>query len=176
MPRKQTYQISDNDDLEYGKSRSQKKRESTALQKMGERLVALSSSELDAMPMTPSLADAVSKAKAMPPKSEALRRQMQYIGRLMREDADTEALAAALAELADKQASDTRAAHLLEARREELVAAAPEARTALCAEWGLSPDLAKQAVTLAAQAQNERDNGRPPKAYRALFRLLRDGE
>lgn len=65
-------------------SRSQRKREMTARQKLGERLVALPPDQLRAMGLPEELAEAVLAAKEMT-RHGARRRQMQRIGVLMRE-------------------------------------------------------------------------------------------
>jgi len=66
------------------KSKSQLKREMSALQAMGERLVKLTANQIGAMEMPEDLREAVLFARTLK-KHEALRRQMQYIGALMRE-------------------------------------------------------------------------------------------
>jgi ribosome-associated protein len=66
------------------KSRSRKKRESTALQLAGEKLAALAPTELAALDLPEDLAAAISDLRKMRTR-ESRRRQMQYIGRLMRE-------------------------------------------------------------------------------------------
>lgn len=65
-------------------SRSQKKRDSTALQQRGEAIAALPPAARAALPLPPELAEALSRHDAMRSR-EAKRRQRQYIGRLMRE-------------------------------------------------------------------------------------------
>jgi ribosome-associated protein len=82
------------------KSRSQKKRESTALQEQGRFLAALSPAVWETLPLSRELAAALREWRGMRTR-EAKRRHMQYIGRLMRElDEDAQsALAAALAAL-----------------------------------------------------------------------------
>ena len=64
-------------------SKSARKREYIALQKLGEELITLKLSELDGLPLDENLREAVLEAKQI--KSHgALRRQKQYIGKLMR--------------------------------------------------------------------------------------------
>ncbi|MDR1243183.1 MAG: DUF615 domain-containing protein [Deltaproteobacteria bacterium] len=71
------------------KSRSQKKRESTALQKQSEILSGLSAAQLDEFMLPAELKAAIAHLRTLA-KHEARRRQMQYLGRLMRElDAET---------------------------------------------------------------------------------------
>ncbi|MDR2892441.1 MAG: DUF615 domain-containing protein [Deltaproteobacteria bacterium] len=69
---------------ELGKSRSQKKRESSALQNLGEELAALSQSQVANFELDEDLRAAIVELHKLK-KHEATRRQMQYIGRLMRE-------------------------------------------------------------------------------------------
>ena len=65
------------------KSRTQKKKEDRALQRLGERLVALPLVRLETLELPDDLLTAIEFAKKI--KSHgARRRQMQYIGTLMR--------------------------------------------------------------------------------------------
>ena len=64
-------------------SKSARKREYIALQELGEELIELKASDLDRLPLDDNLRDAVSEAKQMKAHG-ALRRQKQYIGKLMR--------------------------------------------------------------------------------------------
>lgn len=78
-------------------SKSARKRENQALQTLGERLIDLSPEQLAGMPLDERLLEAVQNAKNM--KSHgALRRQKQFIGKLMRQ-VDPEPIRAALEEL-----------------------------------------------------------------------------
>jgi ribosome-associated protein len=64
-------------------SKSARKREYLALQKLGEELITLKPSDLDALPLDENLRDAVMEAQQIKAHG-ALRRQKQYIGKLMR--------------------------------------------------------------------------------------------
>ena len=64
-------------------SKSARKREYIALQKLGEELITLKASDLDRLPLDDNLRDAVLEARQMKAHG-ALRRQKQYIGKLMR--------------------------------------------------------------------------------------------
>ena len=64
-------------------SKSARKREYIALQKLGEELITLKLSDLDRLPLDDNLRDAVLEARQMKAHG-ALRRQKQYIGKLMR--------------------------------------------------------------------------------------------
>ncbi len=78
-------------------SKTQRKRDMHALQALGESLVALDDDEIARLPIDERLVDAVRLARPMR-SGEARRRQLQFIGRLMR-GVDVDALRAALAEI-----------------------------------------------------------------------------
>ena len=154
-----------------GKSRSQKKRESSALQHRGEELAALSPALQAQLPLTPDLAEALALWRGLK-SHEAKRRHLQYIGRLMRE-VDTEAIRAALADARGDSAAETARLHKLERLRNELLD-----------DEATLHDLAKQYPTLDLQhlrslrraALKEKEQGKPPRHYRAIFQLLKDAE
>ena len=76
-------------------SRSQRKRDSAALQAKGEELALLSPARQALLPLPPDLAEALAEFRALPGR-EARRRQIQYIGRLMREAEEEGTLQAVL--------------------------------------------------------------------------------
>jgi len=73
----------DHDDEEDFISRTQIKKEALELQDLGEQLVNLSASHLDLIPLDPVLAHAITLARKLK-SNEAKRRQIQFIGKLMR--------------------------------------------------------------------------------------------
>ena len=83
MPRKGSWQIG-GETAQEKPSRSQKKRESAALQAAGERIAALAPATRNRLPLPQDLKSAFEDYARMPGR-EARRRQLQYIGRLMRE-------------------------------------------------------------------------------------------
>ena len=95
MPRKHRYESSDSHDQSADqpvrKSRSQKKRESSALQELGAKLAKLPLRALEGFPLSPDLLQAFRDLKAIR-SNEARRRHFQYIGRLMREAENPEAI------------------------------------------------------------------------------------
>ncbi len=76
-------------------SKSARKREYLALQKLGEQLIGLREEDVLALPLEDDLLNAVLDAQRMKARG-ALRRQKQYIGKLMRQ-ADEESIRQALA-------------------------------------------------------------------------------
>ena len=155
MPPKKRYQW-DTKDSEFEDdrpSRSQKKRDSTALQRMGEELTTLGSSVLAKMPLTPNIREAVLEWQRLS-SHEGRRRQMQYIGRLMREEADPQAVRDALDAIKLGHTGETASFKRSEKLRDDLMNAT-------------------EIRDLTAKARNEREHSRPPHAYRALFRKLK---
>lgn len=161
-----------------GKSRSHKKRESTALQKKGEELVALGPGIWKILPLPMDLAAALVEFKGMK-NHEAKRRQMQYIGRLMRET-DEEAMQALLSALEGLQTtsrSERDRLHRLESLRDALLSSEASVReSALPEALAASPSLNEARLRhLIEAALADREKQRPPKHARELFRYLREG-
>ncbi|MGC4029764.1 MAG: ribosome biogenesis factor YjgA [Steroidobacteraceae bacterium] len=87
-------------------SKSARKRQAHALQKLGERLVRMRPAEAATLPLSEGLREAVEEARRLRSRG-ALARQFQYIGRLMRHE-DLDALEAALAAQSDAQNAHAR--------------------------------------------------------------------
>jgi ribosome-associated protein len=147
-------------------SRSARKREVEALQKMGERLLQLTPAQRARIPLPDELERAVNEALKI--KSHgALRRQRQYIGRLMRE-VDVEPIRLALATLDRQHGGEVRAHQRLEQWRDRLLA---EGESALDAALGEFPAAERSRLAkLVRQAVADAS----PRGRRDLFRYLRD--
>src|SRR5512146_897371 len=100
-------------------SKSEKKRAMTALQELGEALVARPADRLARIDMPDALRLAVQDARRFT-QHEARRRQMQYIGRLMR-DTDPAPIRAALDEVRGVSAEANARQHRLEGLRVRLL-------------------------------------------------------
>jgi ribosome-associated protein len=153
-------------------SKSQKKRDMTALQKLGEELVTHAPERLARVEMPDGLRRAVDDARSIR-DHEGRRRQMQYIGRLMR-DVDVAPIRAAIDAWAGASRAEAAALHELERWRERLIED-DEALTAFAAEHtaALSPDTLQSLRATIRASRKEHADGRPPKHYRELFRLIR---
>lgn len=149
-------------------SKTRLKREAHALQDLGARLVGLPEGRLRELQLPETLADAVQAARRIH-GHEARRRQLQYIGRIMR-DTDAAALRARLAAWDGDSAGHTARLREIERWRERLLADAA-ALTEFAREHP-NADL-QRLRTLVRNAQNEADGRRPPHSYRELFRALR---
>jgi len=157
------------DELDLGPSKSQLKREASALQDLGERLIALNGSQLTEVPMSDQLAEAVRLAQRIKAHG-ARRRQLQYIGKLMR-DEDAGSIRKALEHLDPASPRAMRVQHLCEQWRERLIEQGNEGVTAFVAEY---PQTDVQALRQKLRLVNkEREKGAPPKYYRELYRDIR---
>ena len=138
------------------------------LQALGAALVAMSESRLAGMQLEDALLQAVLEARRIK-SHEAKRRQLQYIGRLMRE-VDPQPIRAQLAQVEGNSAQATAAHRRLEVWRERLLSD-DEALTAFAAEH---PGTDLQALrALIRNARKEQKEGKAPRAYRELFRMLK---
>ena len=152
-----------------GPSKSQRKRESAALQDMGAELVALSTDRLKKIDMPENLRDAIRDAQRFT-KHEARRRQMQLIGKIMR-SVDTAPLQAALDEVNGISAAANARQHRLEKLREQIMA-----DEKIFADIGRDYPAAdlQQLRQLRRNALKEAEQKKPPRAFRELFRQLRE--
>lgn len=78
-------------------SKTQRKKDAHAQQELGKRLTRLPDHKLEELPLTDTLRAAIAEFKRIPHKRGAVKRQLQFIGRLIR-DCDTDAIEAALDE------------------------------------------------------------------------------
>jgi ribosome-associated protein len=152
-------------------SKSQKKRDMDALQQLGEALVTLSPERLARIAIPDDLRLAVRDAQRFT-KHEARRRQMQYIGRLMRAT-DPAPIRAALDEIRGVSAAANARQHRLEQLRSRLLE--DEKVLGEIAADHPAADL-QQLRQMRRNALKEQADGKPPRAYRELFRQLRELE
>jgi ribosome-associated protein len=152
-------------------SKSQMKREMHALQALGAALVELPKDALKRMPMPEELSEAVLEARRIT-DHEGKRRQMQYIGRVMRSltEEETGALRTALDTYRGANKAETARLHWIETTRERLLAD-DEAFTAFInVHRGAD---AQAGRTLIRQARKEAQQGKPPRYFRELFQWIK---
>ncbi len=159
-------------------SRTDLKRESAELQKLGEELLTLRADLLERLELSEKLKDAVLEAKRIT-NFEGKRRQMQFIGKLMRlvDPAVLETVRAALTEQTSGSAQENLILHLAETWRERLLGAEDA-----FGDWlAQHPDTDSQ--QLRAMIRQARKDAVPEKpgaavrhgrAYRDIFQILRE--
>lgn len=155
------------DDLE--KSRTRLKKEATALQKMGERLVRLSDDQLNRMELPQALLEAIRTVRTITSRG-ARRRQMQYIGTLMRK-VDAEPIEQALLEIEQGDYRQARTFQRIEAWRDRLVGGDDDLIDEIV---DALPEASRQRLgQLVRSARKEKEKNAPPKSARNLFRYLK---
>ncbi len=153
-------------------SKSQLKREMEALQQLGVALVELPKDALKRMPMTEDLSDAVHEARRIS-DHEGKRRQLQYVGRMMRgltEDEVTTLRTAMDAYRGVNKAATARL-HWIERTRDKLLAD-DEALTLFIRDYPAADP--QEARTLIRNARREQQQSKPPKSFRELFQWIKD--
>jgi ribosome-associated protein len=152
-------------------SKSQLKREMTALQQLGEELVSQPKDRVMRVPMPEDVRDAILDCQRIT-DHEGRRRQMQYVGKKMRtlEEGELAAIQKVLDSWKGLSKADTAAMHALERRREKLLAD-DNALTVLATQH---PEVnVQQLRTLIRNARKEQAENKPPKAYREIFQILK---
>ncbi len=162
------YDADDAEDL--GPSKSELKRQSDALQSIGEQLMALDDTHWQQLSISDNLRRALEESRRVK-GHEALRRHRQFIGKLMRNE-DIEPLRDYLDKLASHRELNTRAFHALETLRENLLKGGQEAMGAVLSQF---PHCDSQKLRqLVRDAKQATDPAHAHKASKLLFRFLRD--
>jgi ribosome-associated protein len=150
-------------------SRSQKKRDAQALQRAGKRLMDLSEGQLAALDVPDELKEAIQFAWQLNRKQEAYRRQVQYIGRLMRQ-LEPQQVASALFEAEQGRELEKRRFRHIERLRDGLVSGDDK-----LVEWVLEHAPEADRAQLNKLIAGTRGTGGPASrksASRNLFRYL----
>ncbi len=160
------------DDADARPSKTQLKQQSHALQALGQELAALSDDALAAIEMPEALRDALDEYRRTK-SHEGKRRQMQYVGKLMR-SADEDALREAVAAATLGSAQNALALHEAERWRAELIAGDDAMTRWLAAH----PDTdGQQLRSLVRQARKDAagltPEARQPKSFRELFQFIK---
>ena len=149
-------------------SKTRRKKEMHALQALGASLTDLTPDQLAEIDMPGELREAVVEARRIT-SHEARRRQIQYIGRLMR-DVDPAPILAKLEEWHGQSRTATATMHAVERWRDRLLA--DESALTEFAGEHTGRDL-QRLRSLIRTARAERAAGKPPRAFRELFREIR---
>ena len=150
-------------------SKTKLKAEADAAQNIGKKLIDLSKDRLIKLALPEALLDAVLEAKRLTANG-AIRRQLQYLGRLMR-DIDSAPIVEQLQAWEGKNTQENARFHTMERWRDRLIAepAALQAFLALYPQADI-----QQLRTLIRNAQKELAAHKPPKSSRELFKLIRE--
>ena len=152
-------------------SKSQLKRDMTALQKLGAELVAEARDRVKRVPMPEDVREAILDCQLIK-DHEGRRRQLQFVGKKMRtlDEEEIAAIQRTLDSWRGLSKADTNAMHALERKRDKLLTD-DNALTELLAN---NPELdAQQLRAMIRNARKEQAENKPPKAYRELFQILK---
>lgn len=161
------------DEEDYGPSKSAVKREHHAFRDLAKKLTELSDKELATIPLSESLLDPIIAAKKLK-QSEALRRQISYIGKVFsrEEDETQQAIQHAYDELINGRQQLARNFHRIEAWRDRLLTEGMDAIEIVIGEYPTADR--QQLRQLILQANKEKKANKPPAAARKLFVYLRE--
>lgn len=160
-------------DQEYERpSKSEAKRQSNELQKLGEQLVEAPRDRVKRVEMPEDVKEAILNCQTIT-NHEGRRRALQFVGKKMRtlDEEEVAVIQRTIDSWKGASKAETAALHALERRREKLLAD-DKALTQLLEE---NPELDVQHLrTLIRNARKEQAENKPPKAYREIFQILKD--
>ncbi len=153
---------------EIPKSKSQVKREMQRLRDLGEELVDLPAVSLKKFGFSGTLLGSITLAQGL--KREARRRQLQHIGKLLREEDDA-AIRQLLCQISQPQRKEVTAFHEIEQWRDKLLNGDDETINQAVSKF---QDADRQNLRqLVRNARKERQQEKPPKSARLLFQYLK---
>jgi len=150
-------------------SKTKQKQAMQELQDLGAELVELSVGQLKRIQLPENIFEAVRECQKITAHG-AHRRQLQYLGKLMR-SADEEPIRAGLALIRGESSAETARLHRLERYRTRLL----EDETFLAEIAAIWPSVDLQQLRqLRRNALKEQENNKPPKNFRAIFQILQE--
>jgi ribosome-associated protein len=151
-------------------SKTQLKQASEALKKLGLELVGLTKGEREKMPLDDELDQALELASKINRKKEGFRRQIQLVGKLLRQR-DIAPIRLALDKLKNAHTHTVKIFHELEKTRDDLLANGDQSLQAL---MEAHPQLDRQRLRqLIRTATKEQKENKPPAASREIFKYLK---
>jgi ribosome-associated protein len=153
-------------------SKSEAKRQSNELQKLGEQLVEAPRDRVKRVEMPEDVKEAILTCQSIT-NHEGRRRALQFVGKKMRtlDEEEVDVIKRTIDSWKGASKAEPAALHALERRREKLLAD-DKALTQLLEE---NPELDVQHLrTLIRNARKEQAENKPPKAYREIFQILKD--
>jgi ribosome-associated protein len=152
-------------------SKNALKRQQLALQELGEYLITLKPAELDSVGLSEDLLEAVRAATRMKSR-EALRRQKQYIGRLMRQ-ADAELISARLEKLESRDRAEKQMFARAEKWRDQLLTGGVEALQRFeVATGGVDAELRELLSQLDVTANERKEKTLKRQVFRRVHAIL----
>src|SRR5690554_2523813 len=171
MSRADYHDTHEDEPEDYGPSKSQLKREMHALQDLGKRMLDLSNEQLASLNISETLTAAIVESRRITQR-EARRRHLQYVGKVIRQEYDPEALERAVDAFHSGSDEHTRRLHLAERWRDRLLA---EGDGMVGEFLEYCPNANVQHLrNLTRNARKEAQSGKNTGQSRKLFRALRE--
>ncbi|MGL4601438.1 MAG: ribosome biogenesis factor YjgA [Plesiomonas sp.] len=165
----QDWQKNDDDDDIIWVSKSEIKRDAEALKVLGQELISLGRQALNRIPLDDELRVEIELAQKI--KKEGLRRQVQFIGKMLR-SRDVEPIITALDKMKNRHNQQIALFHKFEHIRDRLI---ENGDTDLQLVLNDFPNADRQHLrNLVRSAVKERAESKPPKAYREIFQYLKE--
>ena len=161
----------DEHEEDYGKSKSQLKREMHQLQDLGKRMIGLSNDQLNTLAISDSLHAAILEAHRIR-QNEAKRRHLQYIGKIIRQEDDPEGLARQIDAFDAGSEEHTRRHHLAERWRDRMISDGDSAVGEFL-DYCRAADV-QHLRNLARNARRDAQKEKPTGQAKKLFRYLRE--
>jgi len=155
-------------------SKSQLKRDMIALQKIGQQLVEASVERVKRIDLPENLKIAIDECRKIKSR-EGRRRQLQFIGKIMRnlDQNDLDAINKAIDSWQGQSKAEIAAMHAIEKQREKLI----ETDSALTEFLENYPQIdAPHLRNLIRNARKEQAEGKPPKAYREIYQVIKQAK
>ncbi|MDX1282598.1 ribosome biogenesis factor YjgA [Shewanella colwelliana] len=150
-------------------SRAETKREIAIYQELGKQLVALSKSQINKLELDELLYDNVLKAKTIRINTEAYRRHLQYIGKIMR-NVDIEALQADLKNVLNQNRNESSKLNVAEKTKDALLSGGDNAIQALIEHH---PELDRQKLRQLVRQTNKELTKKPDEASKSATELVK---
>jgi ribosome-associated protein len=151
-------------------SKSQRKRDMTAVQDLGEELTMLSRKQLDKLRLSDTLLAALAEFNRLPPSHGARRRQLQFIGKVMR-DENHEEIQAELNKMRTPDRAQVRRAQLIEEWGDRLLAGNEVDVNAFVTQWPLAE---RQAIRAIVRNYNKEDEEAARVSRRRLMSYIKE--
>ena len=158
----------------FSPSRSQQRRDALDVLALGEQLVAMSAAQLARLPIPEALLPHIHDSQRIS-SYIARKRQIAFLAKQMRklDDEELEAIRDAMSKDGDAAKRETASLHRVEALRDALLG--DDGDAAMTELLDTHPHADRQHLRqLVRNAHDERKRNKPPRAYRELFRELRD--
>ncbi|KKM16083.1 hypothetical protein LCGC14_1689430, partial [marine sediment metagenome] len=154
-----------------GPSKSQLKRDMHALQNIGKRMTELSNEQLDTLTISDTLRNAIEESRRIR-QNEAKRRHLQYIGKIIRQEDDPEAVQRAIDAFDSGSEEHTRRHHLAERWRDRMIS---DGDSVTGEFFNYCPDADIQHLrNLVRNARRDVEKQKNTGQIRKLFRYLRE--